>query len=48
MVTVLRIRNSASLNLHEPWKINDVYWQGFVKCVRLGATILSFNNFMLR
>jgi len=29
------------INLHAPWKINEVYWQGFSKCVTLGASILS-------
>jgi len=48
MVTVLRIRINTLLNLHEPWKIKDVYWQGFVKCVCLGETILGFNKFMIR
>ena len=48
MVTVLRIRINASLNTHQPWKINDVYWQGFVKCVYFGETILGFNNYMCR
>lgn len=48
MVTVLRKRINALRKLHERWKINDVYWQGFVKYIYQRETILRFNNFMCR
>jgi hypothetical protein len=48
MVTVLYKRINVSRNFYEPWKINEVNWQGFVKCIYHVEIILFFNNFMYR
>jgi endonuclease/exonuclease/phosphatase family metal-dependent hydrolase len=42
MLTLTKSDKILSLvNLHAPWKINEAYWQGFLKCVDTSSTIMS-------